>query len=72
MKSPVRKGGQSKAPESVCSVTKCDLSAKTRNEASYVISNKTIPGECCARFSKIACKIGEVGNQVTQQVIVNN
>eukprot|EP00092_Neocalanus_flemingeri_P040141 GFUD01043724.1.p1 GENE.GFUD01043724.1~~GFUD01043724.1.p1 ORF type:complete len:1350 (-),score=300.80 GFUD01043724.1:29-4078(-) len=68
MKSLVSKGGQSKTPESVCSVTRCDISTKTRSEASYVISNTTTPGECCAVFSRIACKTGETGNQLTKQI----
>jgi len=67
-RSSVSKGGQPQSPESVCSVTKCDLSSQTRAEVSYVIDITTTPGECCATFSKTACKVEERGQQQIKQI----
>ena len=49
-------------------VARCDLSAKTRAEVSYVVSNTTAPGKCCAVFTKVACKAGETGQQLIKEV----
>ena len=47
-------------------VARCDLSAKTRAEVSYVVSNTTASGECCAVFTKVACKAGETGHFISK------
>jgi len=61
----VSKGGLPATPKPVCTLTRCDLSAKLRDEVSYVLSNTTVPGQCCPVFSKIACKT-EQGREVKQ------
>lgn len=54
--------------EPICTITKCDSSTYLKDEASYVMTNNTAPGECCAKFTKVACKTEDKENALIKQI----